>query len=113
MTHAGQLDRRVQLQRRAETANGVRDGDWATVVTRDARIQPLKGGEAVQAARLAGRQPVVITVYRDSLTKTADNAWRAVDERDATLIWDITSKIVSEDLVWVELLAVQRLGDDE
>jgi head-tail adaptor len=113
MTHAGQLDRRVYLQQRAETANGVRDGDWTTMVTRDARIQPLKGGETVQAERLAGRQPVIITVYRDSVTKTADNAWRAVDARDDSLIWDITSKIVTEDLVWVELLATQRIGDDE
>lgn len=113
MTHEGQLDRRVTFQQRAAGTNGVRDGDWQTVVTRDARIQPLKGGETVQAARMAGRQPVIITVRRDSLTKTIDNAWRAIDARDATLVWDVSSKIVTEDLVWVEVQAVQRLGDDE
>lgn len=112
MTRAGQLDRRVVFQQRA-LVGAVRNGDWTAVVTRDARIQPLKGGEAVQAARMSGRQPVIIAVRRDAVTAAIDNSYRAVDARDATQVWDVVSKILTEDRAWVELQAIQRLGTDE
>lgn len=117
MTEAGQLDRRVTFRQKA-LVGASRTGDWEDVLSRDARIQPKLGGEAVQAERMAGRQPVIITVRRDSLTKTIDNSWSAKDARDAGVYFDIQSKIVTEDLAWVEFLAVQRLpagdeGEDE
>lgn len=110
MTDPGQLSRRVSFRQRAAGEDSAHDGAWATIVTRQARVQPKLGGEAVQAARMAGTQPVIITVRRDATTKTIDNGWSAVDYRDATIIWDIQSVIVTEDLQWVEALAVQRKG---
>lgn len=110
MTMAGQLDRRVTFRQRALDLNGDRLGAFADIVTRDARIQPLKGGEAVQQQRMAGQQPVVISVRRDGVTKLIDNSYEAVDARDATVGWDIQSVIITEDLGWVEVLALQRLG---
>ncbi len=112
MTEAGQLNRRVTFQQQALDANNDRLGAWTDVVTRDARVQSLKGTEAVQGQRLAGVQPVVIYVRRDTLTKAVDNSYRAVDARDSTIVWDITSKVVSEDLCWVEILATERTGDN-
>lgn len=105
---AGQLNRRVTLQQRGLDANGDRLGDWVDVVTRDARIVSLTGGETVKTQRLEGDQPVVIYVRRDSLTKQADNAWRAVDARDASTTWGVTSSIWNRETDEVELLAVQR-----
>lgn len=114
MTNSGQLTRRVEFRRRSADANGSRTGAWAVAVTRDARVQPKFGGEAVQAQRVAGLLPVTITVRRDGLTKLLDNSYAARDARDTTVVWDITSATVSEDLAWVEVLAVQRLaGDDD
>lgn len=117
MSHAGQLDRRVTFQRRA-LVGAVRSGDWEDVVTRDARIEPRTGGETVQAARMAGKRPVKITVYREAATKAIDNAWRAFDARAAAespaveIAWDILSAQPTEDRVWIEIEAVQRLADD-
>jgi len=117
MTEAGDLNRRVTFRRPTTDADGEAAG-WSDVVTRDARIQALKGGENVQASRMAGRQPVIIIVRRDTLTKGIDNAWQAVDAReladspDSATKWDITSRIVTEDLRWVEVQAVQLKGGD-
>ncbi len=115
----GQLDRRVTFRAPSTAADGESAG-YVDVVTRRARVQPLKGGEAVQASRMAGRQPVIITVRRDALTATIDNAWQAVDARDladvgeaAAIKWDVTSSIHTEDRVWVEVQAVQLKGGDE
>lgn len=110
-TNAGELTRRVTFQQRGLDANSDRLGPLAPAVTRSARIQPLKGSEAVQASRMAGLQPVIITIYRDSLTKLIDDSYEAVDARDSSIAWDITSAIITEDLAWVEILAVQRKGE--
>jgi hypothetical protein len=107
MSSAGQLSRRVTFQ--IQGGDGDSPGGFYDVVTRDARIQPLKGGEAVKADRMAGRQPVVIYVRRDTTTKAIDNSYRAFDARDTEIVWDVQSALVSEDLEWVEVLAVQRL----
>lgn len=115
MTTGGQLDRRVAFY-----VAGV-DGDGeatapALVVTRDARVQALKGGEAVQQQRVQGQQPVIITVRRDNLTKTIDNGFEARDARAAAdsppvaIVWDVQSVILTEDREWVEVMAVQRKG---
>lgn len=112
-TTPAQLDRKVTFRQRSLVGE-VRRGSYADVVTRSARVTPLTGGEEVQAQRFAGRQPVIIRVRYDQVTKTIDNAWRARDARDATTSWDVSSKIVSEDRRWIEVQAVQRLsGDDD
>jgi len=36
----------------------------------------LRGGETVAAARLVGRQPVIVTVRRDSEAALIDTDWR-------------------------------------
>jgi head-tail adaptor len=113
VTDPGQLNRRVTFRQRAVDDNNERGGAWVSIATRYARVQPKIGGEAVQAARMAGTQPVVIYVRRDATTKTIDNGWSAVDYRDATIIWDIQSVIVTEDLQWVECLAIQRKGGSD
>lgn len=58
---------------------GNTEGTWQTQFTRWADIQPLRGGEAVMAARLEGKQPVLIIVRRDSDTKGITTDWRAVE----------------------------------
>jgi head-tail adaptor len=117
VTYAGQMNRKVTFRRQTRDVNGEASG-YEDVVTREARVQPLKGGEGVQASRLAGKQPVVIFVRRDNTTKLIDNGWQAYDTRAAAdsppvyIRWDVTSVIVSEDLKWVEAQAIQHLGGD-
>lgn len=111
MTHPGQLDRRVTFRQQTVDADNEASG-YTDYVTRDARVEPLRGGESVQAARLAGKQPVKITIRRDSETKLIDNSHQAKDARTSGIAWDISSAYASEDLKWMHFEAVQLKGGD-
>jgi head-tail adaptor len=52
---------------------------WADRFTVRARITPKHGGEAVEAARLAGRQPVEIRIRYSPDTISIRTGWRATD----------------------------------
>ena len=111
MTRTGQLTRRVRFRQRELDANGERLGALADIATCHARVQALRGGEAVQQQRLQGNQPVIITVRASAVTRAIDNAYAAVDARAPTIAWDIQSVIDTEDRAWREILAVQRKGE--
>lgn len=111
---AAQFTRSVTFQSRADNADGDALGAWADVVTRRAKIVPRLAGEAALNARLQGEQPVVISIRRDAVTKTIDNAWRAIDARDPAVVWSISSPPVwneAENLI--ELLAVEKRGGSD
>lgn len=78
---AGDLKHRLRFERRAETPDdgyGNREGNWQTQFEVWAGIKPLRGSETVIASRLAGIQPVIITVRMSSQTKQIAAHWRAV-----------------------------------
>jgi head-tail adaptor len=50
---------------------------WLDMFTVAANITPRLGGETVEAARLAGRQPVVIRVRHSTDTTQIKTDWRA------------------------------------
>lgn len=54
---------------------------WLDMFTVQAQITPRLGGEAVDAARLAGRQPVTMRVRSSTDTRTIRTDWRATDVR--------------------------------
>jgi head-tail adaptor len=54
--------------------------DWIDRFTVAAGIFPRLGGEAVDAARLAGRQPVVIRVRKSPDTNKITTDWKATDQ---------------------------------
>lgn len=56
---------------------------WLHRFTVRADITPRLGGETVEAARLQGRQPVVIRVRRSPDTKRVTTDWKATDESGA------------------------------
>lgn len=86
---AGGMRARLRFERRGfaddGAGNAVEAGPFEAQFTRNARLVPLKGGENVIAARLAGRQPVAVEIRSDSDTRTITTAWRAVDARSGTL----------------------------
>lgn len=89
---AGRMTHRLRFEARALVSDGYGNevGDFAEEFTRWAEVLPLKGGEAVQAARLSGTQPVVIRVYRDNETLEIGADWRAIDVNDGT-VYALTS----------------------
>lgn len=76
-----------------------------------AEVLYLKGTEAVQAARLQGDQPAVITIRNSAQARAIDNTWRAVDARNPARVFTITSAALGDDRTFVQVLAVQKRGD--
>ena len=62
----------------------------------------LRGGETVQAARLEGRQPVVVTIRQSALARTIGPDWRMRDAR-RNEVYNIRSIVPSADRMYFEL----------
>lgn len=82
---AGERTARVRFEKRSTGAGdgyGNSTGDWAVICPeRLARLRPLRGGEAVQAARMTGSAQFELVVASDSQTRLVDSDCRAVDVR--------------------------------
>lgn len=78
---AGALRHRVTFAERntIEDAYGNVSTGWLDRFTVSANIIPRLGGEAVEAARLAGRQPVIIRVRKSPDTVKIKTDWKATD----------------------------------
>lgn len=82
MTAAGDLKWRVRFDKQTSVEDpygGTINNQWVEQFSRAAEITPLKGGEGVMGQRLQGTQPVLIKVRFDSLTRTIEPSWRAVE----------------------------------
>jgi head-tail adaptor len=81
-TGAGSLRHRVTFAERDTTQDeyGNVSGGWIDRCTVAANITPRLGGEAIDAARLAGRQPVMIRVRATPLTRRITTDWKATDQ---------------------------------
>lgn len=69
-----------------------------------AEIVFLKGGEGVQAARLSGRQPVIIKVRVCSAAAAITTDWRARDRRSG-VAYNIRDKKITPDRMFFEMMA--------
>ncbi|MEF2549999.1 head-tail adaptor protein [Aurantimonas sp. A2-1-M11] len=104
-TTAGQLKHRLSFRSPVSVPDGyggTTDG-FAEQFVVSARRQFLRGSEAVQAARLEGRQPVILTVRRSPDTETITTDWQAVDAREGTA-YQIRSVEPTEDRAWLDML---------
>lgn len=111
MPGAGQLKDRISFSQRAPDANGVRLGEWGAPLTVWAQLTWLRGGEGVLDQRLAGRQPVVITIREFAAVRSIDNSWRAVNARNLTQVFDIKSAAPSREAGFIDILAEMVRGD--
>lgn len=84
MTGAGDLRELINMQTREIGDDGFGNpvvGDWATVWSAPARVQILRGTEAVMQGRLQGKQTVALTMRWQPEFATVDTTWRAVNGR--------------------------------
>lgn len=89
---AGDLRQKVKFQRRREGEDGFGNpvGGWEDLgIVRAASLTPTRGGEAVEAGRVAGTALWDCWVRSDSGTRTLLNGDRAVDARDETRTFNI------------------------
>src|SRR5262249_26317129 len=85
---------RIRIERKVRSEEGDGAGNyeegWATLIeSRAARIAPTRGGEQVQAGRLAGVESFDVWVRRDAQTRTITVGDRIVDARDEARIFNI------------------------
>jgi SPP1 family predicted phage head-tail adaptor len=78
MPTPGDLREEVEFQYRARVDDGKGNtvGPWTYQFARRAKIHSQRGRNEVMAAKLAGVQPVIITVRCDDDTRRVTNAWR-------------------------------------
>lgn len=81
---------------------------WAEQCTVWAGIQFLRGGETVQAARLAGRQPVVVRVRAYSVTAQIKPSWRM---RVGGVPYNIRAIIPTDDRAFYEITAESGVAE--
>lgn len=88
MTGSGDLKWRVRFDKQVAVGGdpygGSLNNEWVEQFSRAAEITPLKGSEPVIAQRLTGSQPALIKVRFDSMTRTIDPSWRAVEMLNGT-----------------------------
>ncbi|HEY1878425.1 MAG TPA: head-tail adaptor protein [Caulobacteraceae bacterium] len=101
---AGLLRDTVTFQQHALDVNGDRLGPWTDMFDQPARVVSKTRGEAVLQQRLAGVQPLEITVRLDLNTTLLDTDWRLV-----WLNWpfDITAIATDELAAVMTILAVR------
>lgn len=111
---AGALRERVHCQFPASLDDGWGTplpgaGEFGTQFTVAAGMKPRTGGEGVDAARLGGTQPFVVTVRNTSQTRKLSTAWRLVDARNDKRVFAITSPPADPDgkNQWLEFLVVE------
>lgn len=106
MPGAGRLTERIAFDAVVSAPDGYggQTEGFAEQFIVSARRQFLRGSEAMQAARLEGRQPVILTVRRSSQTETITTDWRARDTRSST-VYNIRTVEPSEDRAWIDMLA--------
>lgn len=93
---AGSLRESILCQKRGDLSDGWGGtvpgaGEFTTQFTVSASLRPLRGSEAVQAARLDGRQPYVCTVRNTAQTRKIVTSWQLVDARDTNRVFAVTS----------------------
>ena len=102
----GELRHRITFQK-AELVDDEWGGQiqtWVDKGTVFAKFHYLRGGEEVMAARLQAKQPAIITVRSDGMTRQADPTWRIRDAGGA--LWNI--RAITDPTgrrAWLEILA--------
>jgi head-tail adaptor len=88
----------------SDDGHGGTEVGWNTTAAVEARahFRWLRGGEVVQAARLEGRQPVVVSVLACAALREVDAAWRMRDLRSGGIFNVRSGPVPTEDRLWLE-----------
>jgi head-tail adaptor len=112
---AGSLKHRMRFEQRITRQDdlGNARGGFVAQFTAWAGLKPLRGSETVIASRMAGVQPVIITVRDNRMAREINTGWRAVDERDG-VVYDIQSIAdMEDDRKYLTLMAQSGAGQGD
>lgn len=79
--------------------------DETSALLARAHFRWLRGGETVQAARLQGRQPVVVTIRNHEAARTITSGWRMRDLTTGEAFNVRTAPVMTDDRMWLEITA--------
>lgn len=105
--HPGEFDHVLQFASPTEVIDeygGTQQGWTEEIPQISAKLIYLRGGETVQAARLAGRQPVVAVVRRNEATALIQTDWLMRDVRSG-VAYNIRAIPPTEDRRYFEITA--------
>ncbi len=103
---AGKLDHLMAFDAPVVTTDGMggHQAGWDERFIAWAGVRHLRGGEAVMAARLASRQPVVVTLRASAAAAAIGTDWRLRDTRTGTA-FNIRTIVPSDDRAMIEITA--------
>ncbi|WP_420852189.1 head-tail adaptor protein [Psychromarinibacter halotolerans] len=120
--HLGRCRERVAFDEPVSTSDGSggQEAGFSEVFKTPAHFRYLRGGETVQAARLEGRQPVVVTVPATPRARRITTDWRMRDINRVTYASDGSAvlgvyavkapPVLSEDRAWLEITCETGVG---
>lgn len=102
---AGKLSESFAFDKRISEDDGAGNtvSQWQEQFTTAANCAIMRGGETVMAARLQGRQPVIVTVRRFSFSILVTADWRCRDRRTGR-VYNIRSVQPSQKRDHIEFL---------
>ena len=82
-TGAGPLREKIAFDLRVDVQDGYgnKEGGWVEQFSAAGALLALRGGEAVQAARLEGNQPFILTLRYSARAAAVTADWRCRDAR--------------------------------
>ena len=107
---SGSLSEVVAFQVRSVADDGYGNpisGTFTTQFFEPCRLQPLKGGEPVLAARLTKVQPYVLRVRSSARTRRVGVDWRAVNARSGAVYNIKTVTNVDERGAYLDMMVVE------
>lgn len=110
---AGKLRELIAFERRDPVDDGAGNeisGPWIEQCRANAELLPLRGGEAVLASRLQGKQPYLITVRWSLASSEVTPDWRAVDARSGA-IYAIQSAVPRERRDYIDMICVAGIAE--
>lgn len=107
MDNPGKLNRRVEFDAPTIIPDGHGGGETGWTEPSDAvklwaNFRFLRGGETVQAARLEGKQPVVVTVRNCTQARQIDTNWRMRASRDGIHYNIRSGPVETDDRLYLE-----------
>lgn len=85
---AGKLSEVLSFRTRQNLDDGAGNevsGPWIEQFKREAEVTALRGGESVQAARLSGKQPYLVTIRYCAEAAQVTTDWSAADVRTGVI----------------------------
>lgn len=109
---AGNLRARLSFQAREEVDDGYGNtvsGDFKEQFQDHAEMKALKGGEAVIASRLQGKQPFLISVRSHTNTRRITTDWRAVNARSGA-VYAITTAVERPKGDYIDMTVIEGVA---